>query len=136
MPCLFGTCTRPRCAGVHKHVVSMADTMLAYSSGRSWLCAVALAVFDLDSGQKTEACVPEGELTTPELQAIAYGAFPVRISHDSLSVTVIQKYMQCGLCMQEARAYSSDAKNGICDRYIQTAPVPFRKHAMACIHHT
>lgn len=55
----------------------MADTMLAYSSGRSWLCAVALAVFDLDSGQKTEACVPEGELTTPELQAIAYGAFPV-----------------------------------------------------------
>lgn len=45
---------------------------------RSWLCAIVLAVFDLDTGQKTEACVPEGELSSPELQAIAYGAFPVR----------------------------------------------------------
>eukprot|EP00892_Ulva_mutabilis_P007803 jgi/Ulvmu1/5395/UM022_0190.1 len=58
---------------------------------RSWLFAVVLAVFDLDTGQKTEACVPEGKLTRQELQSIAYGAFP------------------------EARAYSSNAKNGVCD---------------------
>jgi hypothetical protein len=46
---------------------------------RWWIACLVSCIFDLDAGQKVEACYPEGVLTEGEQRIIAYGAFPVRL---------------------------------------------------------
>ena len=49
------------------------------SLSNDWVLAVCSIVFDIDVGQKLEACFPQNALSSEEENDIAFHSFPVRL---------------------------------------------------------